>query len=127
MADRRHWLMATARAVKGMTTRVTKKVRAMMARAMRVMTETSPREEGDNGHNNQLCTKVAAKVRIVVASNERQCNMDSSGNQDGQRSKITIDGSSGDGQRRRNGQQNGKTITMGKAARWEAMQDGWQR
>ncbi len=77
--------MATARAVKTMTTRVTKKVRAMMARATRVMTETFPREEGDDGHNNQLSTKVAAAVRTVVAIYWRQCKMDGSGNQDGRR------------------------------------------
>jgi hypothetical protein len=30
-------------------------------------TESSPREERDDGHNNQLSTKVAAVVRTVVA------------------------------------------------------------
>ncbi len=67
-ADRRHQRTATARAVKTtMTTKATKKVRAMMARVTRAMSETSPREKGDDGHNNQLSTKVAAAVRIVVA------------------------------------------------------------
>ncbi len=66
-ADRRHWQTSTARAVKATTTFLMKKVRAMMARATRAMAETSPREEGDDGHNNQLSTKVAAVVRIVVA------------------------------------------------------------
>jgi hypothetical protein len=75
--------MATARAVKTTTTRATKKVRAMIARVTRVMTETSSREEGDDGHNNQLSTKVAAAVRTVVAIYGRQCKMDGSGDQDG--------------------------------------------
>jgi hypothetical protein len=66
-ADRRHQRTATARAVKMTTTRATKKVRAMMARATRAMTETSLREEGDDRHNNQLSTKVAAAVRTVEA------------------------------------------------------------
>jgi hypothetical protein len=74
--------MATARAVKTMTTRVTKKVRVMMARATRVMAETSPKEEGDDGHNNQLSTKVAVAVRTVVAIYGRQCEVDGSGNQE---------------------------------------------
>jgi hypothetical protein len=72
-ADRRHQHTAKARAVKTTTTRVTKKVRAMMARATRAITETSPREEGDNWHNNQLSTKVAAAVRTGVAIYGRQC------------------------------------------------------
>ncbi len=71
MADRRHQRTDTARAVKTMTTRVTKKVRAIMARVTRAMTETSPREEGDNGHNNQPSTKVAAVVRTVVTTHGR--------------------------------------------------------
>jgi hypothetical protein len=83
VADRRHQRTAMARAVKTMTTRATKKVRAMMARATRAMTETSPREEGDDGHNNQLSNKVATAVRTVVAICGRQCKMDGSGNQDG--------------------------------------------
>jgi hypothetical protein len=154
--------MATARAVKITTTRATKKVRAMMVRGMRAMSETSPREEGDNGHNNQLSTKVAATMRTVVASNGKQCKMDGSNNhdrwqwqdqdeqqqrqwataaqwapeqqnsRDGQSgvmggnarwiaavimmhggSKIAMNGSSGDGQQRHNGWQNGKAIAMG--------------
>jgi hypothetical protein len=43
-----------------MAMRVTKKVRVLRAtrvRATRVIMETSPMEEGDNGHNNQLGTK----------------------------------------------------------------------
>ncbi len=52
MADRRHQQMAKLRAVKTTTTRVTKKVRVMVARVTRGVMETSPREEGDNGHNN---------------------------------------------------------------------------
>jgi hypothetical protein len=32
------------------------------------MTETSPREDGDDKHNNQLGTKVVAKGRTVVAT-----------------------------------------------------------
>ncbi len=75
--------MAMARAMKTTTTRATKKARAMMARVTRAMTESSPREEGDDGHNNQLSTKVAATVRTVVASNWRQCKIDGSSNQDG--------------------------------------------
>ncbi len=38
-------------------------------------------------------------------------------------SKITMDGGSGNGQRQRNGQWNGKTIAMGKAAHLEMTQD----
>ncbi len=71
------------RAVTMTTMRATKKVRAVMAMATRAMTETSPREEGDDGHNNQLGTKVVATARTVAASNGRQCMMDVSGNQDG--------------------------------------------
>ncbi len=52
VADRRHQWTARARAVKTMTSRATKKVRAMMARVTRVMTKAFPREEGDDGHNN---------------------------------------------------------------------------
>ncbi len=44
-------------------------------RATRVMTETSPREEGDDGHNNQLGTKVAATARTVVAKTARAIMM----------------------------------------------------
>jgi hypothetical protein len=45
--------MATEGTVKTMATMVTKKVRGsrvMRVRATRVMMETSPREEGDDGH-----------------------------------------------------------------------------
>jgi hypothetical protein len=70
-ADRRHQQTAMARVVKTTTTRTMKKVRAMMARVTRAMAETSLREEGDNGHNNQLSTKVMAVVRTVVAIYER--------------------------------------------------------
>ncbi len=40
-------------------------------RVTRVMMETSPREEGDDGHNNQLGTKAAATARTVVATTAR--------------------------------------------------------
>jgi hypothetical protein len=66
--------MATARVVNTTATRVTKKARGSRAtrvRAMRVIMETSPREEGDDGHNNQLGTKVAAMARTVVAMTAR--------------------------------------------------------
>jgi hypothetical protein len=53
------------------TMRAKEKARAMMARAIRAMTETSQREEGDNGHNNQLGTKAMAMARTVVSSNWR--------------------------------------------------------
>jgi hypothetical protein len=33
-----------------------------------VMTETSPREEGDDGHNNQLGTKAVAMAMITMAA-----------------------------------------------------------
>jgi hypothetical protein len=55
-----------ARAVKMMATRVTKKARGSRVtrvRVTRVMMETSPREEGDNEHNNQVGTKAAATAR----------------------------------------------------------------
>jgi hypothetical protein len=52
-------------------TRATKKARVTRARAVRVMTETFPREERDHGHNNQLGTKAAATTRIVVAMTAR--------------------------------------------------------
>jgi hypothetical protein len=74
MADRRHPQTATARVVNMMATRVTKKargLRAMSVRAMRVIMETSPREEGNDGHNNQLGTKAAAMARTVVAMTAR--------------------------------------------------------
>jgi hypothetical protein len=73
-ADRRHPRMATARVVNTTATRATKKamgLRVMRVMATRVKVETSPREEGDNGHNNQLGTKVAAMARTVVAMTAR--------------------------------------------------------
>ncbi len=73
-ADRGHWWMAMARAVKTLAMRATKKARgsrAMRVRATRVMTETSPREEGDDGHNNQLGTKAAATARTLVVTTAR--------------------------------------------------------
>ncbi len=63
--------MATARAVKTTAIRLAKKARGSRmtrVRAMRVMTETSPREEGDDGHNNQLGTKAVAMARTVVVT-----------------------------------------------------------
>jgi hypothetical protein len=66
--------MATARVVTTMATRATKKARGSRAtrvRATRVIMEISPREEGDDGHNNQLGTKVAAMARTVVAMTAR--------------------------------------------------------
>ncbi len=66
--------MATARVVNTTATRATKKARGSRAarvRVTRVILETSPREEGDNGHNNQLGTKAAAMVRTVVAMTAR--------------------------------------------------------
>ncbi len=44
-------------------------------RAMRVMMETSPREEGDDGRNNQLGNKAAATPRTVVATTARATTM----------------------------------------------------
>jgi hypothetical protein len=82
-ADRRYQQTATVRAVTTTSTKAMKKARATMARVTRGMMETSPREEGDNGHNNQLGTKMAATVRTVVTSNRRQCKMGGSGNHDG--------------------------------------------
>jgi hypothetical protein len=73
-ADRRHPRTATARVVNTTATRATKKLRglrAMRVRATRVIMETSPRGEGDNGHNNQLGTKAVAMARTVVAMTER--------------------------------------------------------
>jgi hypothetical protein len=66
--------MAIARVVNTTATRATKKARGSRAtrvRATRVITETSPREEGDNGHNNQLGTKAVAMARTVVAMTSR--------------------------------------------------------
>ncbi len=40
-------------------------------RATKVMTETSPEDKGDDGHNNQLGTKAAATARTVVATTAR--------------------------------------------------------
>jgi hypothetical protein len=65
---------AMARAVKTMAMRVTKKARGLRVtkvRVTRVMMETSPREEGDDGHNNQLGTKAAATARTVVGTTVR--------------------------------------------------------
>ncbi len=73
-AVRRHPRTATARVVNTTATRAMKKARGSRAtrvRPMRVIMETSPREEGDNGHNNQLGTKVAATARTVVATTAR--------------------------------------------------------
>ncbi len=73
-ADRRHPRTATARVVNTMATRTTKKARGSRAtrvRATRVIMETSPREEGDDGHNNQIGTNVAATARTVVAMTAR--------------------------------------------------------
>ncbi len=122
-----------ARAVKTTTTRATMKVRAMMVLATQAMMETSPGEEGDNGHNNQLSTKVAAAVRTVVASNGRQCKMDGSGDQDGlqqqdhngqrQRQQETAVQWAAEWQNNRGGQ----SSAMGGNARWMAaviMMDG---
>ena len=66
--------MAIARVVNTTATRATKKARGLRAtrlRATRVIMETSPREEGDDGHNNQLGTKAAATVRTLVATTAR--------------------------------------------------------
>ncbi len=65
---------ATARAVKMMATRSTKKARGsrmMRVRATKVMLETFPREEGDDGHNSQLGAKAAAMARTVVVMTAR--------------------------------------------------------
>jgi hypothetical protein len=62
-----------ARAVKMTTMRAKKKMRWL--RAMRAMTKTYPREEGDDGHNNQLGTKAAATARTVVATTARTITM----------------------------------------------------
>ncbi len=56
-----------------------------MARATRVMTESSPKEEGDDGHKNQLDTKAVATARTVVASNGRRCKIDSNSNHNEER------------------------------------------
>ncbi len=66
VADRRHRRAAMMRVVNTTATRATKKARGSRAtrvRATRAIMETSPREEGDNGHNNQLGTKAAATAR----------------------------------------------------------------
>jgi hypothetical protein len=73
-ADRRHQQMAAAGVVNTTATRAMKKARGLRATrvgATRVIMETSPREEGDNGHNNQLGTKAAAMARTVVATTAR--------------------------------------------------------
>jgi hypothetical protein len=70
--------MATARVVNTMATRVTKKARGLRAtrvRVTRVIMETSPREEGDDGHSNQLGTKAVATARTVVAMTARVITM----------------------------------------------------
>jgi hypothetical protein len=63
--------MAMVRAVKTMTMRATKKMRATRARATRAMTETSPREERDGGHNNQLGTKLITMARTLAVTTAR--------------------------------------------------------
>ena len=66
--------MATARVVNTTAMRATKKARGSRAtrvRAMRLIMETSLREEGDNGHNNQLGTKEVLTTRTVVAMTAR--------------------------------------------------------
>ncbi len=66
--------MATARVVNMTAMRATKKARGLRVtrvRATRVIMETSLTEEGDDGHNNQLGTKVAATARTVVATTAR--------------------------------------------------------
>ncbi len=76
--DRRHWWMATARAVETTATTVMKKARGSRmtrVRATKVMMETSLREEGDDGHNNQLGAKAAAIARTVVATTARAIRM----------------------------------------------------
>ncbi len=63
--------MATARVVNTMATRGAKKARGSRAtrvRVTRVIMKTSPREEGDNGHNNQLGTKAVAARAITTAA-----------------------------------------------------------
>ncbi len=73
-ADRRHRQTATTRVVNTTATKTMKKARGSRAtrvRATRVIMETSPREEGDNGHNNQLGTKAAAMARTVMATTAR--------------------------------------------------------
>ncbi len=67
-----------ARAVKTMATRAIKNERGSRAtrvRVTRVVTETSPRKEGDNGHNIQLGTKAAAIARTVMATTVRAITM----------------------------------------------------
>jgi hypothetical protein len=73
-ADRRHPRTKMARVGNMMATRATKKAsgsRAMRVRATRVIMENSPREEGDDGHNNQLGTKAAAMARTVMVTTAR--------------------------------------------------------
>jgi hypothetical protein len=77
-ADRRHWQLATARAVKTTAMRATKKAkesRTTRVRTTKVMKETSPREEGDHGHNNHLGAKAVATARTVVATTARTIKM----------------------------------------------------
>ncbi len=76
--DRRHPQKATARVVNTTAMRVTKKARRLKVtrvRATRVIMETSPMEEGEDGHNNQLGTKVAATARTMVATTARAITM----------------------------------------------------
>ncbi len=66
------------RVVNMMATRATKKARGSRAtrvRAPRVIMETSLREEGDDGHNNQLGTKAAATASTVVVMTARAITM----------------------------------------------------
>ncbi len=67
-----------ARVVNTTATRARKKARGSRSTRVsvtRVIMETSPREEGDNGHNNQLGTKVAVTARTVVATTARAITM----------------------------------------------------
>ncbi len=57
---------------------MTKKARGLRetrVRAMSVIMETFPMEEGDNGHNNQLGTKASAMARTVVGTTARAITM----------------------------------------------------
>ncbi len=60
--------------MKTTATRAMKKARGSRVtrvRVTRVMMETPPRKEGDDGHNNQLGTKAVATARTVVATTLR--------------------------------------------------------
>ncbi len=92
------------------------------------MTETSPREEGDDGHNNQLSAKVVAAVRTVMAIYGRKCEVDGSGVQDGRQRQDQ------DGWRQRQWATGGamgggqaKLTRWANRRQWEATQDGQQR